>query len=378
MRAESADNTRPLGSSGKGVSVRRIVSLALASLLLSSCAGSRQGKPAKPKPSYLVVGEGLTLVDEKFGKLGSLELGGRLEYAVSPDRSEIAVAWIDGDGGGNLQVFATKDLAPLCARTPIAPYATITLGFWHPILWMGASALVVEFVEVPRPSPDRGFDSFYAQVFRLPGQADRSIGLHPEYPQRIELPADNTHVLAVDGTNATVLNETVSLRSVNLKTGAASAAIEIRPRGQDGILESPMGWCAKDDSTLLLFGFDGSVREIRVGAEPKIVRRFALPDLPSGAHVGIGEVATDPFRPDRFLIGIEFLGKSGPVEVRTKAGLERVDSMDRGLGWAFAAGKDGRILSWSPDARAAVHIQGPSGASELEFEGTIGAIVPLN
>lgn len=362
-RARAVDNRPPIASSLGAV----LVPLALASALLSTCAS----------PGFLVVGHGLALCDEKFGKLASREMGERVEYALSPNRKAIAAAWVDTEGRSLLQIFSAKDLSPVSAETPIAPYATVTIGFWHPMIWMSESTLVVEFVTTPRPSPDQGFDSFYAQVFQLPPQPDRPLALHPDHPPRIELPADNTHLLAVVDGTAIVLNEALALRRVNLRTGAAGPAIEVRPRGQDGILEAPMGWCAKDDSTLLLFGFDGSVREIRIRPELEILRKIALPDLPAGAHVAIGEVELDPFRPERVLIGLGYLDKSGPIEVRATDGLKLLDSADRESGWAFAAAASGSILSWNFDTRAAVRIRGPSGTSELRFDGAIGAIVPL-
>jgi hypothetical protein len=363
-----------------------------APLRVRDAVGLSQETSAARAPAYLVVEDststgisGLALIDKEFERLASTSLGGRLEFALSPSQEKIAAAWIDSEGQSFLQVFGTKDLGPHCAKTPIAHYVTDTTGFWHPILWMGEQALVVEFVTTPRPSPDQGFDSFYAQVFQLPGRPDRPIALHPEHPQRIELPADNTRLLAISDGNAIVLNGALTVRSVNLRTGAASAAIEVRPRGQEGILEAPMGWCAEDDSTLLLFGFDGSVREIQVQPELKVLRKTALPDFSSGSHVAKDAIWKDPFRPDRFLIGTQYLDrtgpveviKNGPVEVRASNGLTLIESISRGLEGGFAAGKDGATLTWSHGPPATIRVQGPSGSSEFKFDGVVGAIVPL-
>jgi hypothetical protein len=364
----------------------------LASGLLCQSARFSQEKSATPAPAYLVVEEatstgisGLALVDKDFERLASTSLGGRLEFAVSPSREKIAAAWMDPEGQRFLQVFDTKNLSPACAKTPISQYATTTTGFWNPILWIGGSTLVVEFVSMPRSSPEQYFDRFYAQVFQLPRQPDQAIALHPDYSELITLPPDNTHILGISDGNAIVLNEALDLRTVNLKTGTMGPAIEVRPKGQDGLMEAPMGWCFEDDSTLLLFGFGGGVKEIQVGTELKIVRTMTLPDLPSGACVAQGAIRKDPFRPDRLLIGTEYLDragpveviKAGPVEVRASNGLTLIESKDLGSGGGFAAGKDGAILSWSYGPPATIRIQGPSGSSDFNFDGAVGAIVPL-
>jgi hypothetical protein len=238
---------------------------------------------------------------------------------------------------------------------------------------------------MPRSSPDEQFDRFHAQVFQLPRQPSQAIALHPDYRESIPLPPDNTHILGISDGNAIVLNEGLDLRTVNLKTGTMGPAIEVRPKGQDGLEEAPMGWCFKDDSTLLLFGFAGGVKEIEVRPELKIVRTITLPDLPSGSHVAKDAVWRDPFRPDRLWIGTQYLDrtgpveliKDGPVEIRASNGLTLIESKDRGLEGGFAAGKDGASLSWSYGPPATIRVQGPSGSSDFKFDGVVGMIVPL-
>lgn len=356
----------------------------LAAGLLFQSARFGQEQSATSAPAYLVVEgptsngiSGLALVDKDFERLASTSLGGRLEFAVSPSHERIAAAWIDLEGTRFLQVFNTTNLSPACAKMPISHYATTTIGFWNPILWIGESTLVVEFVSMPRSSAEQDFDRFYAQVFQLSRQTNQTIALHPDYSELISLPPDNTHIVGISDENAIVLNEGLDLRTVNLKTGAMGQAIEVRPKGQDGYREAPMGWCFKDDSTLLLFGFGGGVKEIQVSPELKIVRTMTLPDFPAGASVAQGAIGKDPFRSDRLLIGTDYLDKAGPVEVRASTGLTLIESKDRGLGRGFAAGKDGATLSWSDAPPVTIRIQGPSGSSDFKFDGVVGAIVPL-
>jgi hypothetical protein len=284
---------------------------------------------------------------------------------------------MDLEGQRFLQVFDTKSLSTACAKTPIASYATTTTGFWNPILWIGESTLVIEFVTVPRPSPDEGFDHFHARVFQVPRQPNQAIERHPDYAELVDLPPDNTHVLGISDGNAIVLNKGLELRTVNLKTGAIGQAIEVRPRDQDGYLEAPMGWCLEDDSTLALVGFGGGVKEFQVKPELKLVRAMALPDFPSGAYVTLDAVEKDPFRPDRVLIGTHRLHEPGPVEIRAFHGWTRIDSKDPGAGEGFAAGKDGAILFWDNGTPATIRVQGPSGSSEFKFDAAVGAIVAL-
>jgi hypothetical protein len=76
-------------------------------------------------------------------------------------------------------------------------------------------------------------------------------------------------------------------------------------------------------------------------------------------------------------IGLEYLDRAGPVQVRAVDGCHLIESLDRGPGRSFAPGKDGRVLSWSDRAPSAIRIQGPSGRTEFEFDGRIGAIVSI-